>query len=262
MKFNFPKSLFPGVVSSMLCALNATTAIATSNKSYIDTNRPSFTFSPIVIPKGSVQQESGTQYQWYRDAQNRFSIPETQIRVGLFNRTEFQLNVPNYILLHSSEDTNAGATHLGEVGIKQQFGPLKGVDASLVCSANIPTGRNYFLGSGVQPVFRLPVALPLGNKYQICAMPSFILYDAGRQTSYEQTAMLTRSFGRKNAVFAEYAGFFTQNLPPINVIHFGGIHKFNRNNQVDFRFGFGLNRDAPTAFIGGGYSCRLDKLWH
>lgn len=236
-------------------------AFATDKDSDIDTNRPSFTFSSIVVPKGSLQVESGAQHAWVNGRQDILDLPETQVRLGLLEKTEFQMFVPEYLLFYSRNEQNGGATHLGEVGFKQQLPRIKSIQSSLTASMNIPTGRNYLSGTGVQPVFRLPVSMPIGKRYQLCGMPSFALFNAGHDPSYQQTAMLCRSFGRKTTVFAEYAGFFTRGLAPINFAHFGTTYKITPHNQVDLHFGFGLNRAAPTAFLGAGYSFRLDKLW-
>lgn len=232
-------------------------AIATSKSSDIETNRPSFTFSSIVVPKGSLQFENGVLYSWFRENEQQLSIPETQVRLGLLKNTEFQMFVPNILVLRTPDDTNSGAIHLGEVGFKQQLPNIKGLQSAVTASMNIPTGRNYFSGPGVQPVFRMPISMPIGKRYQICAMPSFLLLNAGRTSSYQQTVMLSRSIGSRASIFAEYGGFFYYGLPPLNIAHFGGTYKFTRRNQLDLECGFGLNRNAPTAFVGGGYSFRF-----
>jgi len=72
--------------------------------------------------------------------------------------------------------------------------------------------------------------------------------------------MLNRAFGARTSVFIEYAGFFTHHSTPSNIIHFGAVRKLNKNMQVDIQFGFGLNQTAPAAFVGTGYSFRLDRL--
>ncbi len=247
----------------ILALINCAPAFATDKDSDIDTNRPSFTFSPIVVPKGSLQVENGTLYQWIDRAQGRFDIPETQFRLGMLEKTEFQIFAPNFILDHAEDQTRSGVTDLGEVGIKHQLPRFKSLQASVIASMNLPTGgsRKFLDGPGVQPVFRLPMSIPLGKHYQLCAMPSFLLLDSGRAPSYQQTAMLCRTIGRRMTVFVEYAGFFTRELPPINFAHFGAEYRITPRNQVDLHVGFGLNRDAPTAFLGGGYSFRIDKLW-
>ncbi len=236
-------------------------AHATDKDSDIETNRPSFTFSPIVIPKGSLQLENGTTNQWFNGA-IRFDIPENQIRLGLLEKTEFQVFTPNFVLDTRGGHTSTGATDIGELGIKQQLPRFKNIQASAIASLNIPTGgaRRFLTGPGWQPVFRLPLSLPLGEHYQFCAMPSFLLVNSGRSPTYQQTAMLCRSIGRKAGVFAEYGGFFTRGSPGINVAHFGGTYKITPHNQIDLHCGFGMNRANPRAFIGGGYSVRIDNL--
>jgi hypothetical protein len=42
--------------------------------------------------------------------------------------------------------------------------------------------------------------------------------------------------------------------------HSGKVRKINRNNQGDLQYGFGLDRSAPVAFIGAGYSFRFDHF--
>ena len=84
------------IYAFMFCA----PAFATDKDSDIETNRPSFTFSSIVVPKGSLQVESGAQYAWANRGQDIFDIPETQVRLGLLEKTEFQMFVP--CLLYSS----------------------------------------------------------------------------------------------------------------------------------------------------------------
>ena len=58
----------------------------------------------------------------------------------------------------------------------------------------------------------------------------------------------------------EYGGFFTQNTAPLNIMHFGGVYKIKRHHQIDTQFGFGMNRTAPIAFVGVGYSYRFDHI--
>ena len=75
-----------------------------------------------------------------------------------------------------------------------------------------------------------------------------------------QVPVLNRSIGTRSSVFAEYAGFYTHHLAPLNIAHFGAVRKLNKNNQIDIQFGFGMNKAAPAAFVGAGYSFRFDRL--
>lgn len=227
----------------------------------IDTNRPSFMFSPLVVPKGSIQAENGTLYQHFQHGGNYYDIAETQIRVGLLKYTEFQIYVPEWVWSRTNGTTVNGASNLNEVGIKQQI-PLKRLNLSLIGSLDIPVGNKSVIGTGVQPVFRMPWSYALTPSFYVMGMQSLLVLNSGRDVQYQPDFMLSKTFGSKarTSVFAEYIGFFTHHAPDVQVIHFGLVKKLNRNHQLDTHFGFGLNRTAPAAFVGAGYSFRFDGL--
>ncbi|MBS1955467.1 MAG: transporter [Cyanobacteria bacterium SZAS-4] len=229
----------------------------------IDTNRPSFMFSPLVVPKGSVQLENGGLYQRFQHGTNYFDASETQVRLGLTKRTELQMFVPYYVSLQQkgSSDNLSGVTDLNEVGIKYQVGPiLKKLQLSVIPSVNIPTGDRAIAGPGAQGVLRAPWSYPLSSKWSIMGMQSILLLNGGRDVQYQPDFMLNRAVGQKVSVFAEYVGFFTQQAPSLQLSHFGGVYKLKPHHQVDLHFGFGLDKTSPAAFIGTGYSYRFDRL--
>lgn len=228
----------------------------------IDTNRPSFMFSPLVVPRSSIQLENGLLYSHIplggRDA---FDLSETQIRVGLTDRTEFQMFVPNFFLIRrQNEDTFTGVSDLGEVGFKHQLPALKKFQLSLIPSVNLPTGNRFISGPGVQAVLRAPWSYPLSKKVSLMGMNSLLVLNSGRNLQYQPNLMLTGAVGCKASVFAEYAGFFTQDFPSIQLAHFGTLYRPKRNHQIDVHFGFGLDKTSPAAFVGAGYSFRFDSL--
>jgi hypothetical protein len=229
----------------------------------IDTNRPSFMFSPLVVPKGSLQIENGTLDQNLHHRTNSFDISETQLRLGLLKNTEFQMFVPNWVLSHAAGQTHSGVSDLNEVGIKQQI-PFRNqkLSMSFIGSMNIPTGNRTISGPGVQPVFRLPWGYALPHGFSLMGMQSLLVLNAGRYPQYQPDFMFTKAFGSRarTSVFAEYVGFFTRNTEPVQIAHFGIVRKLNGHHQVDCHFGFGLNRQAPAAFVGAGYSYRFDGL--
>lgn len=243
-----------------LLVLAASPTVALDKSEAIDTNRPSFTASPIVVPRSSVQFENGTLYQHFQHGKNYFDIPETQIRVGLTKRTEFQMFAPIFVLMHQGQTTTAGVSDLTEVGFKQQLGPFKRLQISCAASVNIPTGSKIISGSGVQPVFRVPYSLALTKNWCIGGMQSLLLLDCGRDVGYQPFVLLSRALGEKAFAFAEYAGFFTRHNQSLSIAHFGAVYKAHRNHQVDIQFGFGLNKNSPAALVGLGYSYRFDKL--
>ncbi len=218
-------------------------------------------FSPLVVPRSSVQLENGFLYSHIPRGSDAFDLSETLIRVGLTDRTEFQMFVPNFFLIRRrNEDTFTGVSDLGEVGFKHQLPTLKKFQLSLIPSVNLPTGNRFITGTGVQPVFRAPWSYPLSKKVLIEGMQSLLIFDAGRTLQYQPNFMLTGAVGRKASVFAEYAGFFTHDRPSIQFAHFGTVYRPRRNHQIDLHFGVGLNKTSPAAFVGAGYSFRFDSL--
>lgn len=91
--------LFSSTVINSLLQLWPANALTKSDD--IDTNRPSFTSSPLVVLRGSWQLENGGLYQHFQHGINYFDASETQVRFGLAKRTEFQMFGPSWVLLHT-----------------------------------------------------------------------------------------------------------------------------------------------------------------
>jgi Putative MetA-pathway of phenol degradation len=269
------------LILSLFLALFCSPAHALTKDDDIDTNRPSFMDSPLVVPKFSLQLENGTLYQHFQHGVNYWDASETEVRFGLTDRTEFQMFVPNFVLLHSAgfstaaltnsnpaaveiqttpSQTQAGVSDLTEIGIKRQIGPFfKDLNVSIIAGVSPPTGARFISGSGTQPVFRMPWTKQLSKNWQIGGMQSYVLLNSGSGSQYQNFNMIGRSFGSRTFVFTEYAGFYTRHAAPTNIAHFGVVRKVSRNTQIDTHFGFGLNKSSPVAFIGVGYSYRFDK---
>jgi hypothetical protein len=248
----------------------------------IDTNRPSFSDSPLVLPQGSGQLENGTLYQHSQHGVNYFDIPETEVRVGVTPRTEFQMFVPNWVLLQTGSSASAtvvnssptaktvhstssgtinGVTGLAEIGIKRQFHPAFGnLNIAFIGGVNVPTGDRSLSARGVQPVLRCPWTKSITKTVSIGGMQSLLVVNAGHDVEWQNFWLINKAIGTRTSLFTEYAGFYTHQSSPNNIIHFGAVRKLNKNNQIDIHFGFGLNKSAPAAFVGVGYSVRFDRL--
>ncbi|MGA7632635.1 MAG: transporter, partial [Terriglobales bacterium] len=94
----------------------------------INTDRPAFTNSSVVVPTGSFQAENGF-LATGNFGQTVVDAPETLVRFGLTKRTEFRFTVPDYF---DNVTTGAG-WGFGDLalGVKQQLGPLHKFDLSL-----------------------------------------------------------------------------------------------------------------------------------
>jgi Putative MetA-pathway of phenol degradation len=235
-------------------------SVAISDSDPIDTNRPSFMFSPLVVPRGSLQFENGTLYQAFRHRHWTYDVPETQVRLGIAMRAELQASVPSAFLWHAGSMTNGKVSDLSEIGFKYHLGPDSDkFNASVIADITVPTGSTAVSGKGVRSAFRLPYGYNI-KQWSIMGMQSFLILNEAKNLQYFPDVMLNRNIGTKSAAFIEYGGFFTQRTYPVNLIHFGAVYKVTPRQQVDVQFGFGMNRAAPVAFVGAGYSLRLDLL--
>ncbi len=227
----------------------------------IDTNRPSFMFSPIVLPKGSLQLENGCLDSGLRRGRVGFDLPETQVRIGLARSTEFQVFVPNYVLSKAEGKFSSAVTDISEIGIKQQL-PTKGkLKAAVIAAVSAPTGSSRLSLGGTSGILRLPYLYAINDKWCIAGMQSLLIINHGKSVQWQPDVLVSRSIGSKACAFLEYGGYFTSNRNPINLIHVGAEYKITPHQELDAHFGFGLNQSAPSAFVGGGYSFRLDGLF-
>ena len=200
----------------------------------IDTNRPSFCQSALIVPKGTLQLENGSQYQKLMSGADYFDIAETECRLGLLKQTELQMFVPQWVLFSRGRGSYDGASGLGEVGIKQQIFDRKHFILSCVGAVNVPTGAKKVSGTACQGVLRLPYTVPINEHWSICGMQSLLLLNSGGDLQWQPFVMVTRTLGGKAYAFAEYAGFYTQNShkPAQQIAHFGGVYKIKKNHQL------------------------------
>lgn len=257
------------LISAVLVVLVQPVARAMDTTDPIDTNRPSFMASPLVVPKGSVQLENGSLYQHFQHGQSTVDLPETEIRLGLTKNVEMQAFVPNYELYHQQSSERAdlmsanrsGVSDIQEAGFKCQLpSRFKSLSVALIGGVTIPTGRSLISGKGVQPVLRMPWTNKISKNYTIGGMQSLLVVDAGRDVQWQNFWLLSRAVGEKTSVFAEYGGFYIHHQNPMNIAHFGIVRRVTKNTQIDMQWGVGMNRSAPSAFVGAGYSFRLDNL--
>jgi hypothetical protein len=70
-----------------------------------------------------------------------------------------------------------------------------------------------------------------------------------------------RKVGEKAAVFIEWVGDFPSDAPARHLANSGAVLYLSKTEQIDFRIGSGLNKEAPSLVFGIGYSYRFDRLF-
>jgi hypothetical protein len=229
----------------------------------INTDRPAFTNSSVVVPPGSFQAENGF-LATGNFGQTVVDVPETLVRFGLTKRTEFRFTVPDYF---DNVTTGAGGG-FGDLalGVKQQLGPLHKFDLSLIAFVSIPTGANGVSSGGYDPGLQAPWSRALSANWTAAGM--FSVYwptyqspeGRARNVTGETTFLFDRQLTKPWDAFVEYAGDFPEVGGTRHVLHFGTAFKVANDQQVDFHVGFGLSAAAVDHIVGVGYSFRFQAI--
>lgn len=227
----------------------------------IVTDRPDVTESSIVVPKASLQLENGATYTSVRGSQT-FDLTESLIRLGLTANTELRLVVPNYL----GGIAGQNPTGFGDiaVGMKEQLGPLPGgVDLSVIVAISLPTGAAQVSSHGYDPFIKFPWSKELRAGWSVGGMQSvFWNTDDHRSNGdWEPTFYVEKEITKPWDAFVEYAGDFSERGGPREIAHLGTAYRITARQQVDFHFGFGVSKAAPSRFFAVGYSFRIDKIW-
>lgn len=235
------------------CGVNAQNPIAT--------DRPQITNSSIVVPCGSLQFENGFQ-STSNGGQYTYDLPETSTRFGIANKTELRFAVPDY---YFNDDTASGsATGLGDLslGLKQQLGPTRSFDVSLIPSVSFPTGASRISSHGYDPTVQLPWSRALSKNWTAAGMFSLAWPTEGSQRNLTGQASMyfDRQLTKSLDAYAEYSGSFPRRGGPQHTIDIGAAYKLSLHQQLDFHCNFGLSAATPDYSIGFGYSVRFQVI--
>ena len=230
-------------------------------QSTIATDRPQITNSSIVVPCGSVQFENGLE-ETGNGGQRSYDFPETSVRVGIANKTELRLGVPNYF---ENDDTASGfASGFGDLslGLKQQLGPRRGFDFSLIPSVSLPTGANPISSHGYDAALQLPWSRLLSKNWTAAGQFAVMWpTESGTHTVTGQSSVyFDRQLTSPWDAYVEYSGAFPERGGPQHTIDFGTAYKLSRHQQLDFHCGFGLSAAVPAHTLGVGYSFRFQAI--
>lgn len=224
----------------------------------ISTDRPSVANSSVVVPKGYLQLENGllvtrTQGQYVLD------LPETNLRVGLLDKTELRFSVPDYFHTLTGNPPPSGFGD-SAIGMKQQLGRLpENWNVAVIFFLSLPTGANSISSHGYDPGLQLPWSHQLSANWTAAGQVAFYwptLAGTHNFTS-ETTFVFDHQLTKPWDAFVEYAGDFPDRGGSRQLLHFGSAYKITARQQLDFQLAAGLSRAAPDMFVGVGYSFLL-----
>ena len=188
----------------LLASLPRPARTATDSDVVIATDRPSVTNSSVVVPEGGIQLENGflatnTAGQYVLD------FPESNLRYGLLEKTELRLAVPDYFHDLPAGETRTSGFGDAAVGVKQQLGPMRGFDVSVIAFLSVPTGAQDVSSHGYDPGLQLPWSRKLSEDWTMEGQLAFYwrTVDGNRNSTGEATVLLDRQLNQPCVVFVE-----------------------------------------------------------
>jgi hypothetical protein len=222
------------------------------------TDRPDFTETSFVVPKGSLQVEGGFTYENGSDGERSFNAPELLLRYGLARRTELRLGLPDYIRVRGSGSRASG---FGDtyVGFKHQLGPNGApYGFALIPAVTLPTGGDQVSSDRVDPEIVLTWTRDLSEVWSVGGILGFAwpTEDDERNSTFFPTVSFGRPLSARWGMFIEWAAEFPERGGDVHLLHHGYTYALSRVSQADVHLGLGVSRAAPDFFIAGGYAIR------
>lgn len=223
------------------------------------TDRPDFTESAVTIPKGRVQLETGYVYTRTGNDTER-GMEETLLRIGLSDRVELRVGIPNYIRV-----TECGVTRsdfddsfLGMKWVLRK-GNDGGAGIALLAGTTLPTGSRAVAEHKAQPEAVFVVEGDLSDK-----ISAGINLGMGRPSDGGQrfnqvfgSATVGYDFTDKLGGYVEVYAFNRTEAGGSTQKYFNtGLTYLTRPDlQFDARVGFGLgNGNGRDRYYGVGVS--------
>lgn len=243
------------------------------------TDRPDQTESPVVVPSGLVQVESGFTFTRHEEGPFETQVlegPGTLIRVGLDGRTELRVGWDGWIEeeVDSDDGRFAEGTRDGvgdgevgvKVGIRSEAGPWP--ETALLVGLSLPVGDEPFSSDRFDPAIRLAFGHTLTERLSLG-------YNLGMEWSSEPgeervretfsrfvyTVALGTTLTERLGAFVELFGAEPVDAPAGSEVSVdGGLTYLVRPNlQLDLSAGAGLNEEAPDGFVAAGLSYRWPR---
>ncbi len=240
------------------------------------TDRPDQTESALVVPRRSVQVETG--WVFSRDDEDGVrtrtsDFLNTLVRVGLFERLELRAGWSGYLDQDVSlpgpdvEAEGIGDTSIGtKLHLRRERGGLP--ELSLIAGLSLPTGADDVSSDGTDPAVRLSAAHTLterlGLGYNLGV--AWETLDGGNRSDdtlsrYLYTAALGIGVSDRVGAFVELFGDApaSDRGGPAHSVDGGVTFLLLDNVQLDASAGIGLSEEADDWFVSAGLSLRLPE---
>lgn len=244
----------------------------------IATDRPGFSDSAGLVPRGRFQIESGYTFSYDREDDTRVidhTMPEIALRTGLADWLEFRTkwNGYSYSEVLSEIKTRAGRTvdHTDHVdgGTDMNIGfkvpALKQKDwmpnMSLIASINVPTGSDSKSANNVVPELKLPWNYALTKELTLYGSILGRVNDGSSGQFFQSAATVAAGYQvcSRATLYVEYFGVYpaARSQDCSHLLSVGPIFSITDNISMDMRAAVGLNEQAPDFQASVGFGIRF-----
>lgn len=222
------------------------------------TDRPDATESAVLISKGFVQLEAGSQIS-KGDLQKDLTYGTALLRWGLLDNLEFRLGLDYSGSMFSDNITNDinsfSPLLVGvKIGIAEENGILP--EMAILSHLSLPYLSSNINSTGIDARFAFSHTLNerSGLSYNLGA-----LWDGLNEgLQYIYTVSYGYSITDRLGWYGEIYGDLPENLKATHYLDSGFTYMIASNFQVDTYIGTAINND-PSLILGGGISFRLPK---
>lgn len=218
------------------------------------TDRPDFTESASVVPLNRWQIEMG--YTFDKGGELEYhTLGEVLVRFCLIKNFEFRVGLNSFGILSTPLGDTSGLEDL-YLGGKWTLIPDK---VALLGGSTLPTGADDIGTSKPQPDITLALAhdfsksLSLGINLGMAWSHDEVEYFS----EFAGSAALGYSLNDIWGVFFEVFGFFPKDRDETVYADTGATYLINDDLQLDIRFGYQLNAEDTSTFIGIGVVVRI-----
>lgn len=244
----------------------------------IVTDRPGFSDSASLIPRGRFQIEAGYTLTYDREDHTRtidHTFPEIAFRTGLTDWLEFRAKWNGFSLTETldriktpagrhvgKEDHDDGATDMN-LGFKLPICTQEGwrPNISIIPSLNVPIGDDSKSANNVVPEIKLPWNYAVDDHWTIYGSILGRVQDGSSGQFFQTAATLATGYKVADWVtlYAEYYGVFPslRDQDCSHLLSAGPIFKINDNLSIDMRASVGLNEQAPDFQASVGFGIRF-----
>jgi hypothetical protein len=242
------------VLTFLLAHLPGANVVFAQDLGPINTERPSFSSSPLALPTGFWQIEAG--YQYTRNVGSNSSkdhtLPNALLRFGFHERLELQLNWSGYTRMISNGAKTKGLND-ASLGMKWQVNKADAaVAVGLFAGVSLPVGDREFTSDDYAPEF----AVFWTHSGSLDWFGTAKLSWSGNKYKLENAVGISLSLAQNTGAYFEYKGSFPEGQGPAHDLNFGVTWLLADDLQVDLNGGLGLNKRASDYFVGTGIAYR------